>query len=33
MRPPKLGEHNEESLRALGYSAEAIRTLGEKKII
>jgi len=33
MRPPKLGEHNEETLRALGYSAEAIRTLGEKKII
>jgi crotonobetainyl-CoA:carnitine CoA-transferase CaiB-like acyl-CoA transferase len=32
-RPPKLGEHNEETLRALGYSAEDIQTFRQKNII
>jgi crotonobetainyl-CoA:carnitine CoA-transferase CaiB-like acyl-CoA transferase len=30
---PQLGEHNEEVLAALGYSAEQIRDLRERKII
>ncbi|MDH3444709.1 MAG: CoA transferase [Deltaproteobacteria bacterium] len=33
LRPPKLGEHSEETLRALGYSAKDIRAFSEKKII
>jgi formyl-CoA transferase len=33
LRPPKLGEHNEEALRALGYGSEEIRILSEKKVI
>ncbi len=33
LRPPKLGEHNEETLRALGYSAEEIQNFREKQII
>ncbi len=33
LRPPKLGEHNAETLRALGYSEEDIRALAEKKVI
>jgi crotonobetainyl-CoA:carnitine CoA-transferase CaiB-like acyl-CoA transferase len=33
LRPPKLGEHNEETLRALGYSSEVIQAFYEKKII
>jgi formyl-CoA transferase len=32
-RPPKLGEHTEETLRALGYSAEDIGVFREKNII
>ncbi|HME62779.1 MAG TPA: CoA transferase, partial [Candidatus Binatia bacterium] len=32
-RPPKLGEHNEETLQALGYSAADIQAFREKKII
>ena len=31
--PPKLGEHNEETLRALGYGSDAIKSLREKKVI
>lgn len=33
LRPPKLGEHNDETLRALGYSDGEIRTLREKNIL
>ena len=33
LRPPKLGEHNEETLRSLGYSSEEIKTFREKQII
>ncbi len=33
LRPPKLGEHNEETLRALGFSSAEIHSLHEKKII
>ncbi len=33
LRPPKLGEHSEETLRALGYSAEEITKFQEKQII
>jgi crotonobetainyl-CoA:carnitine CoA-transferase CaiB-like acyl-CoA transferase len=33
LRPPKLGEHNEETLKALGYSSEEIQALTEKKVI
>ena len=33
LRPPKLGEHNAETLRALGYSAADVQAFFEKKII
>jgi crotonobetainyl-CoA:carnitine CoA-transferase CaiB-like acyl-CoA transferase len=33
LRPPKLGEHNEETLRAVGFSAEEIENLRQKKVI
>ncbi len=33
LRPPKLGEHNEETLLALGYSPEEIQSFREKEII
>lgn len=33
MRPPKLGEHNQETLAALGYAAAEIHALREKKVI
>jgi crotonobetainyl-CoA:carnitine CoA-transferase CaiB-like acyl-CoA transferase len=33
LRPPKLGEHNQETLQALGYDSNEIRALGEKNII
>ncbi|HZD39180.1 MAG TPA: CaiB/BaiF CoA-transferase family protein, partial [Terriglobales bacterium] len=33
LRPPKLGEHNEETLRAIGFSAAEIETLRQKKVI
>jgi len=33
LRPPKLGEHNEETLRGLGYSEGDIQTLREKNVI
>lgn len=33
LRPPKLGEHNEEILRALGYSAAEIHSLQDRKIV
>ena len=33
LRPPKLGEHNEGTLRALGYGAAEIRQFREKNII
>jgi crotonobetainyl-CoA:carnitine CoA-transferase CaiB-like acyl-CoA transferase len=32
-RPPKLGEHTEEILKKLGYSAEEIKKLKEKNIV
>ncbi len=32
-RPPKLGEHNAETLRAFGYSEEDIHAFAEKKVI
>jgi formyl-CoA transferase len=32
-RPPKLGEHTQATLRALGYSDMDIQTLREKKVI
>ncbi|HVO96361.1 MAG TPA: CaiB/BaiF CoA-transferase family protein, partial [Terriglobales bacterium] len=32
-RPPKLGEHTEETLRGLGYSRAEIQSLHEQKII
>jgi formyl-CoA transferase len=32
-RPPKLGEHNEETLRALAYSDADIRAFRQKNII
>jgi crotonobetainyl-CoA:carnitine CoA-transferase CaiB-like acyl-CoA transferase len=32
-RPPKLGEQNDETLRALGYSAEEIDRFHAKKIV
>jgi crotonobetainyl-CoA:carnitine CoA-transferase CaiB-like acyl-CoA transferase len=32
-RPPKLGEHNEETLRTLGYTAGDIQSLREKNVI
>lgn len=31
--PPLLGEHNQEILRDLGYSAAAVERLAEKSII
>ena len=33
LRPPKLGEHNEETLRRLGYDVAQMETLRAKKII
>ena len=33
LRPPKLGEHNEETLRTLGYDGARIESLRAKKII
>ena len=33
LRPPELGEHTDEALRALGYGAGEIRDLREKKVI
>ena len=33
LRPPKLGEHNEETLRALGYRDAEIQNLRQKKTI
>jgi crotonobetainyl-CoA:carnitine CoA-transferase CaiB-like acyl-CoA transferase len=33
LRPPKLGEHNDETLRALGYREDEIRGLREKQVI
>ena len=33
LRPPKLGEHNEAILKTLGYSAEEIQDLKEKRIL
>jgi len=33
LRPPKLGEHNEETLRTLGYNGAHIESLRAKKII
>jgi formyl-CoA transferase len=33
LRPPKLGEHNESILGALGYGAAEIRQLREKSVI
>ena len=33
LRPPKLGEHNEQTLRALGFNSAEIHSLHEKKII
>ena len=33
LRPPKLGEHNEETLRAVGFSSEEIQAFRQKKII
>ena len=33
LRPPKLGEHNQETLRALGYNSDEIRALAEKSVI
>ena len=33
LRPPKLGEHNEETLLALGYSQAEIQNLRAQKII
>lgn len=33
LRPPKLGEHNEETLRSAGYDKEDIQSFREKKII
>ena len=33
MRPPMLGEHNEEVLRELGYSADEIRELVKSGVI
>jgi len=32
-RPPKLGEHTEEILKKLGYSAEEIKKLKEKNVV
>jgi formyl-CoA transferase len=32
-RPPKLGEHNDETLRSLGYNDGEIQELREKKIL
>jgi len=32
-RPPKLGEHNDDTLRALGYDTADIQALREKKVI
>jgi crotonobetainyl-CoA:carnitine CoA-transferase CaiB-like acyl-CoA transferase len=32
-RPPKLGEHTEETLRALGYNSADIRTFQEQGIV
>lgn len=31
--PPKLGEHNEETLHALGYGSDEVRNLQAKKVI
>ncbi len=33
LRPPKLGEHNDETLRSAGLSEQEIRGLREKKVI
>jgi crotonobetainyl-CoA:carnitine CoA-transferase CaiB-like acyl-CoA transferase len=33
LRPPKLGEHNQETLQSLGYSAAAIEEFRAKHII
>ena len=33
LRPPKLGEHNVETLHALGYSDAEIESLRTKKAI
>jgi crotonobetainyl-CoA:carnitine CoA-transferase CaiB-like acyl-CoA transferase len=33
LRPPKLGEHNDETLRAVGLSAGEIESLRQKKVI
>ena len=33
LRPPKLGEHNEEALRELGYGPEEIRSFRERNIV
>jgi crotonobetainyl-CoA:carnitine CoA-transferase CaiB-like acyl-CoA transferase len=33
LRPPLLGEHNEEVLRSLGYDADAIKLLVESEAV
>ena len=33
LRPPLLGEHNEEVLRSLGYDADAIKQLVESEAV
>jgi crotonobetainyl-CoA:carnitine CoA-transferase CaiB-like acyl-CoA transferase len=33
LRPPKLGEHTEETLRGLGYSHVEIQKLQEQRIV